>query len=86
MDTPLREKLKSIHQQNVLRFFDQLGLDSQKKLEAQLRALDLDHIAELAETQVREKAPLPLPKSIEPVKAYPREANAEHRALYQQAE
>jgi UDP-N-acetylglucosamine/UDP-N-acetylgalactosamine diphosphorylase len=86
MDTPLREKLKSIHQQNVLRFVDQLGLDSQKKLEAQLRALDLDHIAELAETQVREKAPLPLPKSIEPVKAYPREANAEHRALYQQAE
>jgi UDP-N-acetylglucosamine/UDP-N-acetylgalactosamine diphosphorylase len=86
MDTPLREKLKSIHQQNVLRFFDQLNPDSQKKLEAQLRALDLDHIAELAETQVREKAPLPLPKSIEPVKAYPREANAEHRALYQQAE
>jgi UDP-N-acetylglucosamine/UDP-N-acetylgalactosamine diphosphorylase len=86
MDTPLREKLKSIHQQNVLRFFDQLNPDSQKKLEAQLRALDLDHIAELAGTQVREKAPLPLPKSIEPVKAYPREANAEHRALYQQAE
>lgn len=86
MDTALREKLKSIHQQNVVRFYDQLSPESQKKLESQLRALDLDHIAELAETQVKKKAALPLPKNIEPVKAYPREADAEHRALYNDAE
>ncbi len=86
MDTALREKLESIHQQNVLRFYDQLNSESQKKLESQLRALDLDHIAELAETQVKEKAALPLPKNIEPAKAYPREADAQHRGLYHDAE
>src|SRR3954452_9330932 len=82
----LREKLKRIDQSHVLRFWDQLNESQRNKLIGQLSALDLDAIAELAETQVRHKPQIDLPKDIQPVQAYPREGDAERRQLYQQAE
>ena len=82
----LRQKLVSIGQQNVLRFADRLDAPSRKKLAAQLTALDLDDIAELVESQVKRKAPIALPKDIQPVKAYPRvPADAQQRKLYDDA-
>src|SRR5207248_26357 len=41
---------------------------------------------ELAETHVRHKAHIPLPKVIEPVQAFPREPDAARRQLYEDAE
>jgi UDP-N-acetylglucosamine/UDP-N-acetylgalactosamine diphosphorylase len=82
----LRATLKRIGQEQVLRFWNQLDDAGRKKLTTQLGALDLDHIAELAETHVRHKAPVTIPKDIEPVQAYPREADAQHRQLYADAE
>src|SRR5690242_7470478 len=82
----IREKLKKIDQSQTMRFWDQLNEASRQKLVSQLATLDLDAIAELAETQVRHKPQIPLPKSIEPVQAYPREPDAQRRQLYQDAE
>ena len=82
----IREKLQSTHQAQVLRFWDQLDPRGREKLLGQLAALDVDAIAELAESQVRSKPQLPLPKDIQPVQAYPREPDAQHRQLYQDAE
>jgi UDP-N-acetylglucosamine/UDP-N-acetylgalactosamine diphosphorylase len=83
---PLRQKLASIGQEHVLRFYDQLSEPGKKKLLAQLQALDLHRINDLVETQVKRKATIPLPKDIKPVDAYPREADAKHRQLYQDAD
>jgi UDP-N-acetylglucosamine/UDP-N-acetylgalactosamine diphosphorylase len=82
----LRDKLKKIGQEHVLRFWNELGEESRKKLLGQLAALHLDSIAELAETEVRHKPQIPLPKTIEPVQAYPRDPDAQRRQLYQDAE
>jgi UDP-N-acetylglucosamine/UDP-N-acetylgalactosamine diphosphorylase len=83
----LRDKLNSIGQGQVLRFYDQLDDAGKRKLIKQLQSLNLDQIAELDESHVRHKAHLPLPKRIEPVQAYPREPQTpEQRELYQRAE
>jgi UDP-N-acetylglucosamine/UDP-N-acetylgalactosamine diphosphorylase len=82
----LKNKLASIGQEQVLRFFDQLDEPSKKKLTAQLEALDLNHIASLVETQVKHKAAIPLPQDIKPAEAYPRQADAKHRQLYHDAD
>jgi UDP-N-acetylglucosamine/UDP-N-acetylgalactosamine diphosphorylase len=82
----VREKLNKTGQSHVLRFWDQLKPDQRNKLIGQLSALDLDAIAELAETHVRHKAHIPLPKVIEPVQAFPREPDAARRQLYEDAE
>ncbi len=81
----IQSKLQSIGQSQVLRFYDQLPPAGQEKLARQLRALDLDAIAELVETQVRQKQPVQIPQNIEPVDAYPREPDASRRTLYQDA-
>jgi UDP-N-acetylglucosamine/UDP-N-acetylgalactosamine diphosphorylase len=83
---PQKSRLESIAQGNVLRFFTQLPEPSQRKLAAQLDALDLDAMQELIETQVKQKSPVAIPQKIEPVKAYPHEPTAEHRQLYHDAE
>src|SRR5215213_9135798 len=85
-DTALRQKLESINQGHVLRFVDSLDLTGRAKLMKQLESLDLDALAELAETQVRNKAPLPLPKDIQPVKTYPRVPGPDQQQLYRDAE
>ena len=75
----LKDKLNRADQAHVLRFYHRLPEAGKQKLTAQLEALDLDDIAELAETQVRHKAHLPLPKRIEPVKPYPRVPGPDQR-------
>src|SRR5436190_3706193 len=82
----LRQKLISIGQSDVLRFWDQLDEPGKKKLVKQLSSLDLETIAELAESHVRHKPPINLPKHIEPAKAYPRQPGPEQRRLYADAE
>ena len=85
-DAALKQKLESIGQGHVLRFMEKLDPARRAKLTRQIEALDLDAIAELAETQVRTKTPLPLPKDIQPVKAYPRVPAAGQVQLYKDAE
>jgi UDP-N-acetylglucosamine/UDP-N-acetylgalactosamine diphosphorylase len=83
---PLQKQLQSIGQTNALRFFDSLPESGRQKLLGQLQSLDLKSIAELIETQVKQKAPVSIPQQIEPVKAYPHEPTAELRQLYHDAE
>ena len=83
----LRKQLGSIGQQQVLRFYGELDAAGQRRLLAQLEALDLDYIAELAEQQVRQKAVLPLPTDIQPIVPLPRTPQtADQKKLYAQAE
>ena len=81
----LRAKLIAIEQGQVLHFYDQLDESRKKKLVAQLQSLDLDRIAELARTHVKHKPEMALPKNIKPVDAYPRQADAQRRKLYDDA-
>jgi UDP-N-acetylglucosamine/UDP-N-acetylgalactosamine diphosphorylase len=80
-----RQKLSAIGQEQVLRFWDTLSAASRQKLEGQLEALDLDAIAELSDSHVIHKPDIDLPRDIQPVKAYPRQADAAHRDLYDKA-
>ena len=82
----LQNQLKSIGQEKALLFIDRLPESGQKNLVAQLSALDLATIGELADTQVRRKATLSLPTDIQPVQAYPRQPDASRRQLYMDAE
>ena len=82
----LQTQLAAIGQPKVLQFFDRLSDAGRKKLSDQLAALDLNTIAELVQTQVKQKAALALPKDIQPVQAYPREPDASRRQLYAEAE
>ena len=82
----LRDKLNRAGQPQVLRFFDQLPGAGKQKLAAEIEALDLDDIAELAESHVRHKPHFPLPQKIEPVQMYPRVPGPDQRDLYQRAE
>ena len=83
--TTLKESLAAIDQQQVLRFYDQLESPARTSSARQLLALDLGEIDELAEKHVRHKSPIPLPKNIEPVKAYPREPAPGQEQLYADA-
>ncbi|MGA2499989.1 MAG: UDPGP type 1 family protein, partial [Tepidisphaeraceae bacterium] len=51
----------------------------------QLEAIDAALIAQLAEEYVRNKPQFPLPREIQPVKAYPRTAGPGQESLYRQA-
>ncbi|HZZ43846.1 MAG TPA: UDPGP type 1 family protein [Tepidisphaeraceae bacterium] len=83
--TALQRKLESTGQGHVLRFWDKLSEAQRQNLAKQLESLDLDHMANLAETQVRTKAAIALPKKIDPVKAYPRTPDAANQKLYADA-
>jgi UDP-N-acetylglucosamine/UDP-N-acetylgalactosamine diphosphorylase len=85
-DAALKQKLESIGQGHVLRFAEKLDSARHAKLTKQLESLDLDAIAELAESQVRTKTPLPLPKDIQPVTPYPRVPGSDQVQLYKDAE
>ena len=84
--TDLREKLKSIGQGHVLRFFDALDSARRKSLLHQLQSLDLDSLAELADEYVKHKPTAALPKEIQPAKAYPHVPDESLREFYQQAQ
>ena len=83
--TTLKESLTAIDQQQALRFYDQLDSSGKDNLRRQLLALDLAEIDELAEKHVRHKSPIPIPKTIEPVKTYPRRPQAGQERLYADA-
>jgi UDP-N-acetylglucosamine/UDP-N-acetylgalactosamine diphosphorylase len=83
--TEIINQLKSLGQNNVLRFIDQLDAEGKKRLVEQLSHQDLKSLDALSNEYVRNKPVAALPKDIQPVKAYPRVADSEHRALYEQA-
>src|SRR5436190_1923623 len=56
MGNHVSEKLASIGQSGVLRFFDSLSESDKSVLSGQLSSLDLDSMKELIETQVKTKA------------------------------
>lgn len=82
----VKQKLASIGQDQVLRFYDSLSESSKQKLLGQLEALDLDYVSTLVATQVKQKAAIALPAQIKPADAYPRLADAKHRQLYLDAD
>ena len=82
----LRQKLTAVNQAQVLRYVDDLDHDKRHRLLMQLKALDVEAIADLADRYVRNKPPLQLPTDIKPAQAYPRLADAKHRKLYQDAQ
>jgi UDP-N-acetylglucosamine/UDP-N-acetylgalactosamine diphosphorylase len=83
----LRDQLKSVGQEQVLRFFDQLDPAGREKLTNQIRALDLHHIRDLVDAYVKHKPEIHLPRDIKPVEAYPRvPRTADQRELYARAE
>ncbi|MBV8780086.1 MAG: UDPGP type 1 family protein [Phycisphaerae bacterium] len=84
--TTLRQRLSKIGQESTLRFYDQLEKERKARLTQQLEALDLDQMGELVQTQVKQKAAIPLPKDIQPVQAFPHVPDAAHKAKYAQAE
>src|SRR4051812_5637989 len=77
-----RQSLTSAGQEHILRFADQLDASGKQKLGAQLDALDLKLIQQLANEYVRNKPTLTLPTDIQPVQAYPRVPDPDHRTLY----
>jgi UDP-N-acetylglucosamine/UDP-N-acetylgalactosamine diphosphorylase len=85
-NTSLRQRLTTIGQENVFRFFDKLDRDGKEKLTTQLEALDLPTISELVATQVKTKKAIPLPSDIRPADAYPRTPDANRRTMYAEAE
>jgi UDP-N-acetylglucosamine/UDP-N-acetylgalactosamine diphosphorylase len=86
MPSPLASKLSSIGQSGVLRFYDSLDDVGKKKLDAQLSSLDLDALKNIVDTQVKVKAPVPIPQNIKPVDAYPNTPRADQKQLYADAE
>ena len=83
---PFAETLREIGQEQVLRFWDDLDEAGRARLAGQLEALDLEAIAELAESHVRDRVPFALPRAIEPADAFPREPRDEaERRLYADA-
>lgn len=66
-----QERLSSIGQSGVLRFYDSLDDAGKAKLDAQLAALDTDTLPGLVDGYVKNKPKLDLPTDIKPVKAYP---------------
>ena len=85
MANQFAEKLASIGQPNVLRFFDSLPESGKAVLSNQLAGLDLDAMKQLIETQVKVKAAIPIPKNIAPVKAYPNKPAPDQEKLYADA-
>ncbi|MGA2229603.1 MAG: UDPGP type 1 family protein [Tepidisphaeraceae bacterium] len=87
MDTSaLRSKLAAIGQEHVLRYVDRLDASGQEKLLAQVAALDLAAIADLADEYVRNKPKIKLPSDIRPAKYLPAMPDASRRNLYADAE
>jgi UDP-N-acetylglucosamine/UDP-N-acetylgalactosamine diphosphorylase len=83
--TDIPEKLKSIGQTTVLRFLGELDAEGKRRLLNQLSALDLSTLKSLVDEYIINKPQPALPKDIQPVKAYPRVADAAVRGLYQDA-
>lgn len=83
--TPLKKKLESIGQSQVLRFWDDLDEPGRQKLAGQLSSLNLGEIADLAESYVRNKPEVALPSDIQPPNVLPRSADAGREEMYADA-
>lgn len=81
----LREQLRRIGQEHVLRFWDELDESGRQKLTQQLASLNLEEIAELIETHVRRKPPIELPAKINPPNVLPRTADKGREEMYAKA-
>lgn len=75
--SPQAQRLASIGQSNVLRFYDALDEAGRAKLDAQLAALDVDALPGLIDGYVKNKPKVDLPTDIQPVKAYPPDGDSE---------
>src|SRR6266568_1868169 len=82
----LKKKLSAHHQENSLRFVDQLPQEGQKKLLGQLSAFDLDSDSKLIKEYVTQKPHMAVAKDIRPVKVYPHKPTQELRELYERAQ
>lgn len=83
----IMQKLASMGQSGVLRFWERLDTAGREKIMMQLESLDLQLIAELIETQVKKKATVALPQDIQPVRPYPRHpTNPDQKQFYAKAE
>ena len=82
----LRTQLDAIGQGQVLRFWDDLDDAGRRRLAGQLGQLNLEEIAELAETYVRQKPPVELPARIDPPNVLPRTADKGREEMYAKAE
>jgi len=77
----IKEKLKAVGQERVLRFYDTLDDAGKAKLLGQLEALDFNTLPGLVKEYVISKPKIDLPKDIKPVQAYPRFADtAEYKS------
>lgn len=85
MDMALKHKLDAIGQGHLLKFARELDVKRRGQLLGQIKAMDLDDLGRLIETQVRCKPQISLPKKIAPVEAYPRVATHKHAKLYAEA-
>lgn len=81
----LRAKLDAIGQGQVLRFWDELDAAGREKLGNQLEALNLDEIARLAESHVKQKPAAELPADLSPPVVLPREADSGRVEMYDKA-
>jgi UDP-N-acetylglucosamine/UDP-N-acetylgalactosamine diphosphorylase len=78
-------QLKSIGQTNLVRTLEHLDPSGKRRLLDQLADQDLNALKALVTEYVINKPHVALPKDIQPVKAFPRRADAAHKAQYEQA-
>ncbi len=84
-NTALTQKLAGTGQEHLLRFYNDLAPERQARLEAQVSALDIGLMNQLADEYVKRKPELHLPKDIRPVTAYPRKPGDDQKKLYADA-
>ncbi|MFN4242749.1 MAG: UTP--glucose-1-phosphate uridylyltransferase [Tepidisphaerales bacterium] len=81
----IREQLRAIGQEHVLKFWPQLSETGRAKLLGQLAEQNLPLLARLAEDYVRNKPKVELPAQILPPKVYPRVPTGDLTELYGRA-
>ena len=84
--TDLRGKLDAIGQGHVLAHWDDLDDAGKARLAGQLRQLDLDEVAKLAESHVKRRPPADLPRETAPPNVLPRLADSGRQEMYDAAE
>ncbi len=81
------EMLKKYGQEQVLQFWDELDETGKKQLSAQLDAIDLEHLTELAQEYVMQKPETSIPNDLSPAPFFPlHPRNKEQEELYKKAE
>ncbi|HLL91130.1 MAG TPA: UDPGP type 1 family protein [Tepidisphaeraceae bacterium] len=83
--TALRDRLKQVRQDQVLRFAEELDPTGKQKLTKQLEAQQLEAMPGLVAEYVTSKPHVAVPADIKPVQAYPYRPDAQRRQLYADA-